>query len=220
MNIKKMVFCGLSGAAIALAAQSAGAVATLGFSTDGGTTYTYCADGAACDANAVAGVVTFVGAVGVFAVNVTTGLGQGANPTFLIDLNSVDTTTTGGGTLDIVFSDNGFTQTGFVSGSWGGTLSGSGSVAAEAFYSLTNSLFAMDNSLGTAGPFTGGAFAANLAGATIASGPYSLTQRLTLIANGALSYSGDFELQVPEPGTLALFGLGLIGIGVAKRRRQ
>jgi hypothetical protein len=32
-------------------------------------------------------------------------------------------------------------------------------------------------------------------------------------------FSGDFSVNVPEPGTLALVGLALLGFAVAYRRR-
>src|SRR5690349_21157865 len=89
---------------------------TLTLTADGAPVVS-CADGAACDQNALAGVVTFIGTVGAFTVNVTTGESKpllGNNPIF--DLNSVDTQTGGGNhSLRIQFSDTGFTTPGQIS---------------------------------------------------------------------------------------------------------
>ena len=51
------------------------------------------------------------------------------------------------------------------------------------------------------------------------SGNYSLTQLVTLSLPGGGMFSGDSSLTVPEPSTLALFGVGLLGLGMAFRRK-
>jgi hypothetical protein len=38
--------------------------------------------------------------------------------------------------------------------------------------------------------------------------------------NGYYVYATAEEVSVPEPGTLALFGLGLLGMGLARRRKK
>src|SRR5215218_4149397 len=73
------------------------------------------ADGSAGDINPVAGAVTYMGAVGAFILNVTTGLSApliGSSGVAEIDLNSVDVNTSGAGTLTIWISDDDFTFAG------------------------------------------------------------------------------------------------------------
>jgi hypothetical protein len=194
--------------------------------TDGVTTVMI-VDGTAADSNPVAGAVTFIGVVGNWVTNVTTGitmplLGSATLP--FMDLNSVDVTSIGGGTLNIMFSEVGFgpllAPTGFMS-DIGGTLnSAAGSrVTYNTYLDAGNVLFATTNLLNSQ-TFTHPLTAFSGSAGSLAVGPlptYSLTQDITIVHPGFGSTSLDATTTIPEPGTLMLLGSGLLGMGFLRR---
>src|SRR6185436_5288051 len=114
----------------------------------------YCADGAACDTNATAGVVVVSQSLGDFSINMTTALSKpmltGGDP--LMDLNSVDVQISGGAhTLRIALSDTGFnTYGGRITTDFGGTLNGVGaSLAYSAYFDTSDTLFGQGTLIGT-----------------------------------------------------------------------
>jgi len=185
------------------------------------------ADGGGGDVNPNAGVITVVGGVGNWNINVSTGTGSPAFPDQgHLDLNTLSINSTGSGTLDILLTQTGLTQPNAFSMSFGGTISGSpGSTTTfAAWRDLGNNPFTLGgaNLLGSLGPFSGGAFSGSLVSGLDASGTYSLTERIRIVATGPTAMSGDAELlpsAVPEPGTLTMLGTGLFGLARMARRR-
>lgn len=189
--------------------------------TSGSTSVTI-QDNQAGDLNPLAGAITFMGSVGAFnRLNISTGvskpiLGSAANP--WMDLNSLNISSNGGGTLVIDHFDDGFTGlTNFSMGIGGsaGVGAGGGNLTYSAYFNQGAGNVLID----TLGPFSG-VFAGTGGGGPTTLAPYSLTQRVTIF-HGPSTVASSFNASlIPEPATLALFGLGLIGVGVATNRRR
>jgi len=221
--MKHKIIQAATAALLAGLGPTAYAVPMLSFSIDGGPTIT-CADGAACDSNSGTGIVAFSQSLGDFSVNVTTGLSKpiltGGAP--LMDLNSVNVQVSGGAhTLQIGFSDTGFDiYGGRITTDYGGTLNGIGaSLDYSAYYDAGNTLFGQGTLIGTGGSGPG-AYSGSADGGWSPNAAYSVTEILTLTTGGGMTvFSGDFAVNVPEPGTMALIGLALLGFAAAYRRR-
>lgn len=176
-------------------------------------------DGGAGDVNPLGNVVTYIGGVGNWLINVSTGQGANVFPgqVFGVDLNSLNTSV-GAGTLKVSFTQTDLTNDStFFQGLIGGTTHGSVSYA---FYrDLGNAAFGTSELIfdgtGTVGAFSGNG------GTTVAMGsPYSLTLVVEINHRSAGSTSFDFSGETPEPGTLALVSLALLGAGAVARRRS
>lgn len=212
---------------LAISAMPAVAAPILRF-TSGASSLTITDNGAG-DLLGTSGAITFAGSVGDFGLTVTTGLTKpaiGSAETPEIDLNSVSVTSGGAGNLLIEFTETGFTGG---AGAWtdflsqiGGTINND--AGSQLFYTVyvdaANTAFGKTTQVfsGTFGP---GAFSDALTALAdlTSTGAYSITLVANLTHGGAGVSSFDGFTTVPEPASVALAGMGLMLIGIARRRR-
>jgi len=195
--------------------------------SDGVNTITILDNGAAvcvgavtgcADANGSADVVTYVGTIGTWNLNVSTGASHGASIGTDLDLNSINSTTAAS-TLTIMFSDDGFASPEAHGFQVGGTIQGPGTLTFTEYAGAAK--FALTNAIGVPLVFNvPGAFSGTTSSGVVAGA--ALTQIATLAFTGPGSTSFDAALvPVPEPASVALFGgVLLLSAGAIRRRMR
>ena len=189
------------------------------------------------------GVVTFVGSLGVFTLNVTNGFGATAGLGNSIDMASFNATAAAGGTLTMLLTETNLTgvpitPTQFlsnISGQLGINSSTLTSLSYTTYISAANTAFATTTVVGATQNFSapsGGAAGTSFAttpaggvtGSAVTGALFSETLVVTLTTAGSSRTSLDATMgpkAVPEPSSILplAFGIGAIGL-IARRRKR
>jgi hypothetical protein len=94
-------------------------------------------------------------------------------------------------------------------------------LTSRTYYNSNNSIFGTSNLISTLNGVPGAGFSESQYTPALVAGPYSVTERYTIVASSAgQSNSGISIAVVPEPGTWALMIMGFGGAGAMLRSRR
>jgi hypothetical protein len=183
-------------------------------------------DGVISDLNPTPGTVTFLGAVGSFGINVTSGLTFGRDSLLpFLDLNSLNASSSTGGTLKLELSEIGYNpMVHSLLSSIGGTLAAGATLTYKTYIDAGNILFGHGTLLSSQ-TFSGSSFNGEI-GTRLAQldTPFSITLEVILSHPRSAKRTSGFDATVealPEGGaTATLFGTGLLFLAVLARRHR
>ena len=220
----------LIAALAAMAGKASEAEAALALRLTQGATVVTVADGGGADLDPTVGIINYNSVLsgdvlGSFVTNISTGSSDPVLPPPYphMDLSTVQISSIGGGSIAVALSQDGFTSSNaveaFVS-TWGVVTAGLSTF--EAYIDPNDALFSKAGTkvadFSAAAP--GGFFRVSTTSVPV-SASYSVSLYWTISHIGAGITTGNANFQVPAPGSLALFGLGLLGLGglILRRRR-
>ena len=214
------ILLGMAAAAALFTASSANALIKM--SIDDGSGAVVITDDGALDSNALTGVIEAIYSSPdwTFETEIGVGSAQLSYPG-IMDLTVVGQTNKAT-TLTIMLTETGLSGFGSSVLSSGGNLDGT--INAGLWMDAGNNEFAMTTSLGSGSASASNPYAfsgLDTSFATDPNSPFSLTMQVVLTADGTGKFfSTDTQANVPEPSVIALFGAGLIGIGLVRRRMK
>lgn len=221
--MKRGFTCVVAITVMALALASRAHAGPIQISLTNGASSVLITDGGVGDACVSVNCVTFLGVVGNYLINISTGVAQdGVNP--FLDLNSVNLATQpNAGLLTIATSQTGFmTDAPGFGLTVGGTSTLGGNSTFKAYGGNSNIAFDTSHLLGALA-FPTSPFSGSVSGSGNLLTPYSLTIVATVngITTGTASFDaalGTTAVAVPEPATMSLLGAALIALRRKMRR--
>ncbi|MBL8520714.1 MAG: PEP-CTERM sorting domain-containing protein [Betaproteobacteria bacterium] len=214
MKMLKQITASAAFALVFCTGTPAHAALILKLDAGGGNSVTI-TDGGVGDLDSSSGAVSWFGSLGSWIFNFTAGISNSpalSGPAIL-NLVSFNATSRRGGTLTISLMETGLTQPAGPSMLASTSVTGSTSGTAQ-FTSLFNNVAS-----GSFGPYTG-AFNGTTHATVDTTGGFTLTHVATISHSNAGSTGFSMVTNVPEPGTLALFGIGLVALGWVARTRK